>query len=175
MTDKCEWLPSVTPIIRGETTTDYISRLHIIFDKDFNVSKPKFLGKDVIYDKNPKINNMEQAFYHLTTIGEHFIGSNNNLDRNIDYSRSEKIGWIKEIISHYDCKKGCCSGIKIWKIKKRISIFFTAENYLIVLEDRKKYFLLITAYPLNRPHEITKKLKQYEEYGDYIKTKSDQK
>jgi hypothetical protein len=161
MHNNCYWLPPTIPQNRGELTSSYLDRLYDIFNADFNLTKPQFLGKDVIYVTNPKIGKWEQSFYHITTFDDH---NTNFQNRVIDYARAERIAWIRKVIENYQCKDGCCNGLKIYKVKNRIHILFEKENYIVVLEQRNTNYVLVTAYKFTKPLELEKKLKQYEYY-----------
>jgi len=41
-------------------------------------------------------------------------------------------------------------------------MLFDSERYLVVVEERSTYNLLITAYQVNRDHEYKKLIKRYE-------------
>ncbi|MBR0545191.1 MAG: hypothetical protein IIW99_03100 [Treponema sp.] len=61
-----------------------------------------------------------------------------------------------------------CEGIKIWeepwKMYKRVHFLFEEERYLVIIEKRDKFNLLITAYYLEYDNALEKQLKRYEQY-----------
>lgn len=73
---------------------------------------------------------------------------------------------------------GCeeCTGIKLWdkpdKNTHRTHILLEEEKYIVVLEKRPDYCLLITAYYFDREHTLVKKLKEYEKYSEQAKNAS---
>ena len=63
--------------------------------------------------------------------------------------------------------------ILIWKNKRgkdeRIVLFNETENYVVILTDRKEYYMFITAYYIETEHRRRSLLKEYE---TYIKAKT---
>ena len=59
-------------------------------------------------------------------------------------------------------------GVKVWnepyKSKTRVHLLLEEERYMVVLEERKRYFLLITAFYLDYDHALQKQLKHYKQY-----------
>lgn len=163
MHDGCKWLPVPIAQQRGETTQQYLNKLHDVFNREFNYERPQFMGKDVLYDANPPVNGWEQAFYHLTTVDDHTTYGGG---RTIDYARAECIGWIRPVIEHYACQERCCDGLKVWRVKRRIHILFEKVRYLVVLQKHSHNYIIVTAFRITIPHELQSKLKQYEYYKD---------
>ena len=161
MHDGCKWLTEPVPVNRGESSTQYLNRLYSLFVNDFIKTHPIFKGKNVLYNTHPITHGYEEPFFHITHVDYDKRGFEN---RTIDYARSECIQWIKEIIEHYPCNEGCCSGIKAWKVKHRIHFLFEKEKYLIVIQERGTEYQLVTAFRINYPHELELKLKQYKNY-----------
>ncbi|MDD6230728.1 MAG: hypothetical protein PUA95_08335 [Lactimicrobium massiliense] len=165
MHDGCKWLTPPVEAIRGENSVQYLARLYPLFKDDFVKTHPVFNGKRVIYNSRPIIHGYEEAFFHITHADYDKRGFEN---RTIDYARSECIQWIKEIIEHYPCTEGCCPGIKVWKVKRRIHFLFEKERYLVVIEERGSEYQLVTAFRINYAHELKIKLRQYEEYKNKV-------
>jgi hypothetical protein len=88
------------------------------------------------------------GFWHLITQGE------KEEEREVDLRRCERIHWIEYIF-----KNSHLNYIKCWentrKNKTRILFWIEQEEYLVVLEKRCEYLLLITAYP----HRSSKSIK----------------
>jgi hypothetical protein len=107
------------------------------------------------------VEDKEYTFYHMT----HFGDIEN--DREPDLRRMERMPWPRPLIDDSEHPY-----LKIWRNirkgkggkKDRILILHTEENYLVVLDDRKKYILPWTAYYLRSKSELDKKLKEYEKY-----------
>lgn len=163
MHDGCKWLTPPISIIRGENSAQYLERLYPLFQADFINTHPHFNGKNVLYNTHPIIHGYEESFFHITHADYDKRGFENRI---IDYARSECIQWIKEIIEHYPCYEGCCSGIKAWKVKHRIHFLYEKERYLVVIQERRTEYQLVTAFKITHSHELEIKLKQYEYYKD---------
>jgi len=110
--------------------------------------------------------NKEEGFYHVTC-----QDYNNDGDRVPDLRRCERIRWVRKFIENYQCNKETCticSGVKVWdepyKNTFRTHILLEEEKYMVVIEKRHNYCLLITAYYFDREHTLEKKLKKYEKY-----------
>lgn len=82
-----------------------------------------------------------------------------------------RIRWVRAFIENYDCdtsKCTDCDGIKVWekpfKNNQRIHLFFEEERYIVVLERRENYILLITAFYIEYEHTLEKKVKEFQLY-----------
>ena len=171
MTDNC-WLPEIIEYSpkEYETWMIYYDYLYEIFKEDFIESKPFFKGKPINIRKHPIEYGKEEAFFHVTC--QDYQHKN---DRAPDLRRCERIRWIRAFIENYNCDPSfcySCEGIKIWpekqKGKDRINFFLEEERYIVIVEKRDNYYLLITAFYLEYDHSINKKIKQYKRYIDSI-------
>lgn len=165
MNNNC-WLPQCEYYDSSESWQDYENYLYNIFRSDFIEDHPQFEGKDVKIRFRPIENNKEEAFYHVTCQDYQKDGN-----RVPDFRRCERIRWIKAFIENYQCDPSSCTdcdGIKIWekpyKSNKRVHLLFEEERYIVVLERRQKYCLLITAFYIEQDHTLKKKVKEYEQY-----------
>lgn len=135
----------------------YLEAVYNVFKKDFVHDKPYFKGKKLALKKHPVTNGKEYTFYHLTHSGP------DEKNRTPDMVRMARIGYPKPIIDN----SGNIS-LKVWrnerKNKSRILLFHEKENYLVILEDRKKYILPWTAYYINYRNSKKKLLKEYNNY-----------
>jgi hypothetical protein len=61
-----------------------------------------------------------------------------------------------------------CDGIKVWeedyKTNQRIYLLLEEERYIVIIERRETYCLLITAYYLDYDHSLRKLLAKYDAY-----------
>ena len=53
---------------------------------------------------------------------------------------------------------------KPYKNNQRIHLLFEEERYIVVLERRENYVLLITAFYIEYDHTLENKVKEYQEY-----------
>ena len=82
-----------------------------------------------------------------------------------------RMWWIRAFIENYNCDSSLCEecdGVKVWrepfKSRTRVHILLEEERYVVILEEREKYFLLITAFYLDYDNALQKQLKHYEQY-----------
>ncbi|MBP3366027.1 MAG: hypothetical protein J6K96_03425 [Treponema sp.] len=160
------WLPSIIEYDGNSGWEEYDAQIYSIYKQDFIDSKPVLHGKTVTVKHYPKIHEYEESYIHITC--KNYDGTKN---RDPDLRRCERIKWVRAFLEHYDCKKECtadCSGIKVWKepyhSKDRIHFLFEEEKYMVVVEDRKRFYLLITAFYFDYPHALERELKKYGRY-----------
>lgn len=166
--DEC-WLPELIACEDLANWAIYEERLYKIFKNDFIDDAPFFLGKRVQIRYHPKENNRENAFYHVTC--REFVENN---DRLPDTRRCERILWIRAFIENYDAclNKHClgCEGVKSWREPYRSNyrryFLLKEKRYVVILEERPKYHLLITAFWIEYEHTLKKLLKRYEQYRE---------
>lgn len=149
---------------------DYEAVIYSIFKKDFIDSTPVFDEKVVNIRKHPREFDKEEAFFHVTCKDYSDKG-----DRKPDLRRCERIRWVRSFIENYMCdatKCENCEGIKVWnepyKSNERVHLLLVEERYIVIIEKRKTYCLLITAYYLDYDHSLKKQLKHYEKYKGNI-------
>lgn len=161
----CEWLPDLLEYDSTYPNLDYYDAdVYNIFKEDFINTQPLFQGKKVCIRTNPLVNGKEQTYFHITS--KDYDYSNN---RTLDIERCKRIHWVKALIEHYDCNKHYChdcNGIKTWSaVQKgkqiRIKILFEEVNYIVILEKRPTYYLIITAYYIDKPHTLKKLLNEF--------------
>jgi hypothetical protein len=163
----CELLPPIIDFNNYQDWKIYEEFLYQIFVQDFIKSQPELFGKPVRHRKHPVVTDKEQAFFHVTSKDTSKIVEDPN-DRIPDFRRCERIHWIRTLLENYNCRKGCCSFIKYWaepwKMYKRWHFLFEEVRFLIVVEEREDYMLLITSYYIDYDNQLRKKIKKYEQY-----------
>lgn len=165
LSDKDCWIPDLLLFTDfGSDYSKYEDALYSIFKRDFIDSKPYFRGLPIKIREYPKEFGKEEAFFHITC--QDFFKTH---DRNPDFRRCERIEWCRKFIENYECSGySCidCSGIKIWDEKSgsrmRVCLLSEECRYIVVLEQRKDYYQLITAYYIEEDHSLRKKLRHYE-------------
>ena len=147
--------------------TEYEDQIYAIFEEDLIVNPPYFDGLPVQIRKYPLEFGRENAFWHVTCCD--FYKESN---REPDIKRCERIRWIKAFVENYDCNRDACiacDGVFAWgapyKKKTRIKILLEEERYVVILEKRETYVLLITAYYLDQDHQLRKLLKEFQKAG----------
>lgn len=166
---KCKWLPDIIECKDFGKWNEYLENIYKVFKKDFIENKPIFEEKVVNFRKAPMDGKYEYAFIHLTHKDEYHDSSNPN-DRIPDPRRAERIGWNRPIIENYKCDENCenCEKILYFEeyYKNNIRAYFLFKNakFLVILEKRKKYNLLITGYYIEYDNAMNKYINKYEKY-----------
>lgn len=161
------WLPPLNPYDFETNYSLYEAELYKKYRKDFIDSQPTFESKIVKVRFHPKVGEYEESFIHFTC-----KNYDNIEQREPDFKRCERLHWIRKLIENYLCKENCsnpkCDGIKIWeepyKMYSRIHLLFEEERFLVILEKRKTYNLLITGYYLEYDNALEKQLKHYNQF-----------
>lgn len=126
----------------------YLDELHTIFIETLSNRKVLFSGLPVSLRKNPTYKDKSFTFWHLISEGE------KEEERIPDIRRCERLAWIHWIIEN----AATSDDIFCWENKRgthnHIVIWFDKENYVVILEKRKSYFLLKTAY-FTKPHRAS--------------------
>lgn len=163
----CRWL---TPIIElsdfGGDWFKYDSFLYTLFSRDFIKNDLYFRGKVVRIRKHPKEGDKEQAYFHVTSTNTSNAKDMN--DREPDLRRCERIEWIRLLIENHRCADGCCSLPKIWSDNNngntRWTILFEEVRFLVILEERPQYYLLITSFYIIGKRQLEKKLEAFKKF-----------
>ncbi len=167
--DNCKWLPKIVECKDYNKWNEYVDILYSIFKKDFIYSKPIFEGKGVNFRKAPMDGKYEHTFIHLTHKDEFHKSSDPN-DRIPDPRRAERIGWNRAIIENYKCNESCknCEKILYFEeyYKKNVRAYFLFKDvkFLVIIEKRQNYNLLITGYYIEYDNAMEKYIKKYEKY-----------
>jgi len=153
-----KWLPAL--VIFKDYDNDwnnYLNAIYNFFKDDFVDHNPTFKGIKLRLKRHPLIDGKEATFWHFISKGR------KEDERCPDMRRCERIRWPKPIIENAQNIE-----IKIWennrKGERRILLLVEKENYLIVLNKRKKYILPWTAYYIEYEHQKQKLLKEWKAY-----------
>lgn len=96
----------------------------------------------------PETQGKEFGFWHITSTGEE------EDDRQPDLRRCERIRWIKWTIENF----AQFSEVSYWEETRanttEIVIWIESEQYVVVLSERRDYWLLKTAYLANKSGKI---------------------
>lgn len=171
----CKWLPNINPCINFSEYAQYEKECYAVFRKMFFEDGVTYNGLPIRVKTSPKYLEYETAFVHLTCKTESANPTDVN-DREPDFRRMERLHWIKAIIEKYPCLEECvdCEGILLYEEyhkgnenKIRTKMFFPKEQYIIILEKRKTYYQLITAFYIERGFEDKNINKYYDKYYEY--------
>lgn len=135
----------------------YFEVVYKIFHTSFIAKQPLFNGLKVSAQKHPEVDGIHRTFYHITHEGE------DEANRQPDMRRMERIRFPKFIIEN-----SSNGAILVWENQrgrdKRILLFNEAESYLVVLTERKGFYLFWTAYYIEQEHRKNKLLSEYQAY-----------
>lgn len=135
----------------------YFNAVYGVFSNDFLKTNPNYNGQKVTAPRYPEVDGLSRTFYHITHEGE------DESNRLPDMRRMERIRFPRFKLDNIPHPE-----ILVWEksIKRdiRIHILNVAENYLLVLNKRKGYIMLWTAFYIEQNHQMRKKIKEYEDY-----------
>ncbi len=164
MHNGCEWLSKPIKFPDNIYTEEVEEELYKVFIEEIYNCKWFYEGKKVSMRDVPFYKGKEESFFHIIS------GKDNPMlrDCQINIDRAARLRWGKEIIEHEPCKQSgnCCKGLLVWDHfdsivnKTRRKIFHSKVNYLVILEERKNYWLYITSYRIGDTYKRRKILKE---------------
>lgn len=161
--DDC-WLPELVDMEDFPDWMAYEDELYRIFRKTIVEGCPTFGGLPVRIRRHPMEFGREEAFWHVTC--QDYAKEGQRLP---DIRRCERIRWVRAFIDNCECRKPVCvecNGMLIWsapyRSTRRVKILLEEERYVVILEPRREYVLLITAYYVDHDHSLRKLVKEYE-------------
>ena len=160
--------PKLGPIVElSQYNGNYIvyeEYLYRVFKTDLYNRKVFFNNKPISLKRFPEQLGKEFSFYHL--ICKDFNHTGNEEEREPDLRRCERLHWIKPGIetNHLvTCNQQCFVAYKKRvKNKDRIHLLNKADRYMIVLEEREDYYLLVTAYYIEYENTLKRKIEESE-------------
>ncbi len=135
----------------------YIEAVYEIFCEDLKYSPPLYNGLRVFLKKQPIYKGKEGAFWHLTSEGDV------ENERIPSLRRCERIRWIRFVFENSEDEF-----VKRWKNKRKgkehICLALESFEYIVILGQRKGYYLLLSAYPIDYRWRREKMRKEWEMY-----------
>ena len=135
----------------------YFNAVYNAFKSGFIDSNPLYNGLRVGVQKFPLVDGIHRTFYHITHEGD------DETNRSPDLRRMERICFPRFMIDNLPHDE-----LLVWKNTRandvRVLIFNIAEEYLVVLTERKDYYLFWTAYLVDKEHNKRKLLNEYKAY-----------
>jgi len=136
----------------------YIELLYAHFNSHFIDSRPRLDGKQVLHDSRDDGGKCA-CFVHITSKDDEASGA-----RVLDLRRSERLCWIRPIIENvtqpevlrWDEEKGR---------QRRVFLYLANERFLVILEETKYGYMLVTAYYVERDHTHERYLRKYDRYN----------
>lgn len=138
----------------------YIAALYAVFQRDFMTHQAHFGSHPLALKHYPPVSGYPHIFYHMLTHGS------DEATRTLDIPRCERLPWARPTVecAHIwglRCWEQCRSG------KSRVCVELAVENgdyYYLILDVRRSYVLLWTAYYANYQHEVAKKNREYQQW-----------
>ena len=145
-----DWLPPLVTLddCHGDVNA-YLELLYSFFRKDFIDNPIYFNGKPLRVRRHPMPKGKEKSFWHI-------LGHDEFQETPDDVERMKRIRWPKAIIVH----RGDAL-VKVWKEERRWRLWYNDE-YLVVIEERERYVLFITAYTTDYRHTVDKLQRSFE-------------
>jgi hypothetical protein len=150
------WLPPLALLADYDGDWNrYLEAIYEHYRRDFVTSRPNFEDKRVAPANRTLASGKESTFWHLISEGKV------EEKRLPDIRRCERIRWPRPIID-----SSSTNSVRAWrnlhKKQRRVVIALDDFSYVVVLIERKKYALLVTAYLVSEEHQRSKLRKEYE-------------
>ncbi len=133
------WLPPLMELSAyNGNWANYLDAVYDRFRADMLSSKLLFRGSRVSVRRIPETKGKGYGFWHCISEGE------DEDDRIPDLERCKRIGWIRAVIENADAPEVDC-----WNNRRGREthwLLWFREEYLVVLAERKEYYLLKTGY-----------------------------
>ena len=144
----------------------YINLLYSYFHREFIEQQLpwKCDGLKLSMRRIPEIQGKHAVFWHIITCGD-----TDEASRTLDHNRCTRIHWIPIYIREFNNTFPNTSQICWWIDTKRTShprylITRTEFDYIVIVEERPTYALLITAYYIESQRRRDKFYKDYQSY-----------
>jgi len=140
-----DWLPPLLLLDDHEGDWSiYEAAVYAIFLRDFVTSQPRLHGRAVVLGRSPLVDGRESSYWHFTSSGA------DEASREPDFRRCERIGWPRAIIEAAGEPEVHC-----WRVKRgqerRILLALDDFGYIVVLADRGRVLVPVTAYVVEQP------------------------
>jgi len=153
------WLPEILPF-HGDWSA-YVEEVYQVFRKDFFIERVHFRDRRVSVRSEPRDQGKEAGFWHAISEGKE------ETNRIPDLRRCERVRWIRALL------EADTANVRIWKnwrgSDRRILVALPDFSYVVVLADRSKYVLFITAFCVEREHRRKKLRKEWEAWNQSAK------
>jgi len=157
----CNHLPLITEL------PDYSGNWNEYLEAIYNIFKNDFIDNTVLWNSKPvrifwekQFQGKERSFWHIISKGK------DDLNREPDLRRCERVSWVRELLM--ECTEEC-ENLLIWtkyhvKSKRnRVYIWCREVNYIVVIEERKINYHLITAFVVS-DYSVNGYFKEYQKF-----------
>lgn len=148
------------------TREEYIEELYQLFLTDL-VRRPlrwKNDGLNVSLRRHTEIQGRHAIFWHIIS-----GGTGAEASRQLEPQRCARIRWIRPLVENFNSEFPEEKNIRWWIDKKRTSkpryVLTRPEfDYVVVIEQRAEYALLVTAYYVEQRHRRRKLRREHDDY-----------
>jgi len=140
----------------------FLAAVYQVFERDFKQSRPSYEGRIVVHDARVE-DGKEAGFWHMTCRYEARTHA-----REVDLRRCERIPWPRPMIEHSTDRS-----LSVWKTERkksgsprqiRVLIWLESLDYVVVLAERPRAMILVTAYCTDIESHKDKLRKERDEY-----------
>ena len=135
----------------------YENELHRIFMDEIARAGLRFRGHGVNCRRIPETAGRWASFWHLVQEGRV------EAERTPDLRRCERLRWVRWVIENAPLHPD----IDEWQNRRRNEVntlLWYREEYLVVLAQRRNYWLLRTAYCTDQPHRIQRLRRERDDF-----------
>ena len=139
-----------------------MAAVYQVFELDFKQSRPSYEGRTVVHDTRIE-DGKEAGFWHMICRYEARTHA-----REMDLRRCERIPWPRPMIGHSTDKS-----LSVWRSERkkpsrsrqtRVLIWLENLDYVVVLAERPRAMILVTAYCTDIESHKEKLRKERDEY-----------
>jgi hypothetical protein len=161
--DPTAWLPALVVMSEhGNNWATYEDALYAHFRRDFIDSAPTFPMRRWSTKRRPESKGKARTFWHIVSSSADGETAAED-DRLPDLRRCERIRWPRPMIDDYMGKR-----LRWWRNQRgrseRVLIATSDFSYVVILEDRREYIMLWTAYHVEREHRRRKLERDWKQY-----------
>jgi len=140
----------------------FLAAVYQVFELDFKQSRPSYEGRTVVHDTRIE-DGKEAGFWHMICRYEARTHA-----REMDLRRCERIPWPRPMIGHSTDKS-----LSVWRSERkkpsrsrqtRVLIWLENLDYVVVLAERPRAMILVTAYCTDIESHKEKLRKERDEY-----------
>lgn len=145
----------------------FLAAVYQIFERDFKQSAPSYSGRRVAHDTRIE-DGKEAGYWHITCRYEARTRA-----REVDLRRCERIPWPRPMIEHSADRQ-----LSMWKDERkkpgrprqtRVLIWLESLDYIVVLAERPRAMILVTAYCVDIESHKQKLRKERDRYYEMQK------
>ena len=151
-----------------QTEGDYLDGVYGVFLSQMVASPPEWKdsGTYVSCRRQPTVEGRHDSFWHVASASNTQSGQ-----RTFDVERCRRIHWIRPMIEMFNAAyPDRDPSIEWWESDhrrsrhKRYTIALPSFDYVVSVEERVSYALLVTAFPVERPRRRAKFMQECSDF-----------